>query len=265
MTSKVIIYTYFKSDSSDFNLLFFIKNQLKIYDIDCILVINGYDTSDDISTELKDVKNVTIIKRENEGFDFGGHTVALEYLSYIGKRYNYYFFMNSGVVGPVLPPYLKTYDWTNIFINKINNKTKLVGTTIVCLPDYDDGGYGPKVEGFFFMTDSIGLELLKKDGKIFINHPSKYSAIINGEYGLSNCILRNGYTIDCMLRRYQGIDWSDKKNWTLNNNKHPSRHLSLYGYSIDPYEVIFHKWYWLNEPLVEFNIIKKINEENKIK
>ena len=44
---------------------------------------------------------------------------------------------------------------------KINELVKLVGTTIVCLPHTDAGGYGPKVEGFFFMVDNIGLNLLK--------------------------------------------------------------------------------------------------------
>ena len=35
---------------------------------------------------------------------------------------------------------------------------------------------------------------------------NKYSAIVNGEYGLSKCILENGYSIDCMLPKYQNID-----------------------------------------------------------
>lgn len=36
------------------------------------------------------------------------------------------------------------------FYKKINDIVKLVGTTIVCLPQWDAGGYGPKVEGFFY-------------------------------------------------------------------------------------------------------------------
>jgi hypothetical protein len=172
--------------------------------------------------------------------------------------------MNSGVIGPIIPYYFTSH-WTDIFIKKINDSVKLVGTTIVCLPEYDDGCYGPKIEGFFFMTDNIGLELLKNQKNIFCNHQNKYSAIVNGEYGLSNCILKNGYSIDCMLPKYQNINWTNKVNYNMNNNIHPSRKNSFYGYSINPYDVIFHKWYWNGEPTVNFEIIKQyVNDFNTI-
>jgi len=258
---SVIIYTYFASASSNYNLDFFVKKELSYKEhIDYIIVINGYTC--DIKFPI--LTNLTILKRENIGYDFGGHNYALEYILKNNKVYDYYFFMNSGVIGPIVS---HDIDWTNIFIKKINNKVKLVGTTIVCLPHYDAGGYGPKVEGFFFMVDQLGLELLKKQN-IFCNHPDKYSAIVNGEYGLSNCILKNGYTIDCMLEKYQNIDWTNPINHTLNHNIHPSRKNSFYGNSINPYEVIFHKWYWHGLDNVNFEIIKKyvddFNSNNKM-
>ena len=62
-----------------------------------------------------------------------------------------------------------------------------------------------------------------------------------------------------MLHRYQGINWRDKKNWLMNDQKHPSRHNSFYGNSINPYEVVFHKWYWKSdsENPVNFEMIKE--------
>jgi len=248
---SVVIYTYFPSPSSDYNLNFFVKNELSYKDnIDYIIVVNGYSHE---NIEFPTLKNVTILKRDNIGYDFGGHNHALEYIETI--NYDYYFFMNSGVIGPIIPHYIETH-WTNIFIKKINDCVKLVGTTIVCLPPHDAGGYGPKVEGFFFMVDSIGLNLLKNQN-IFCNHDDKYSAIVNGEYGLSNCILKNGFSIDCMLQKYQNIDWTNSDNYNLNNNIHPSRKNSFYGSSINPYDVIFHKWYWHNSDTVNFEIIKQ--------
>ena len=105
------------------------------------------------------------------------------------------------------------------------------------------------------MVDQIALDILKLNGTIFYNHPTKVSAIINGEYGISNCILNNGYSIDCMLRKYQGIDWRDRANYKLNNNKSPSRSMTFYNNSINPYEVIFHKWFWYGQNTVNYNII----------
>jgi hypothetical protein len=256
----VIIYTYFSSPSSDYNLQFFVNKELSYKNnIDYIIVINGYKYNTNIT--FPTLENLTILKRDNIGYDFGGHKCALEYIKETSKIYDYYFFLNSGVIGPIIPHYFTETHWSNVFIKKINERVKLVGTTIVCLPPDDAGGHGPKVEGFFFMVDNIGLELLLKQQNIFCNHSDKYSAIVNGEYGLSNCILKNGYSIDCMLPRYQNIDWTNNNNYNLNNNKHPSRKNSFYNYSINPYDVIFHKWYWHDKENVNFDIIKQYVDE----
>jgi hypothetical protein len=231
---SVIIYTYYSSVSSDFNLNFFVKKELSYNpDIDYIIVINGYKYNENII--FPNIDNLTILYRENIGYDFGGHNHALKYIEEHLKEYDYYFFMNSGVIGPILPHYFTESHWSNIFIKKINERVKLVGTTIVCLDPRDAGGYGPKVEGFFFMTDKNGLELLKNENTIFKDHPDKFHAIVDGEYGLSKCILKHGYSIDCMLPKYKNVDWTDSSNYNLNNNIHPSRKNSFYGHSINPW------------------------------
>jgi len=257
---SVIIYVYFASSSSDYNLYFFVNKELSYKDnIDYIIVINGYAYNEKI--KFPNLDNLTVIQRENSGYDFGGHNCALEYIKENSKIYDYYFFMNSGVIGPIIPHYFTETHWTNVFIKKTSHRVKLVGTTIVCLPHYDEGGYGPKVEGFFFMVDIIGLELLQKQQTIFCNHADKWSAIVNGEYGLSNCVLKNGYSIDCMLSKYQNIDWTNHVNYNLNDNNFPSRKNGFYGHSINPYDVIFHKWDWHNDDYVNYDIIKQYVED----
>jgi hypothetical protein len=263
---SVIIYTYFFSPSSNYNLAFFVKKELQEknersdIDIDYIIVINGFVCDETIVFPT----NVTILKRPNEGYDFGGHAYALDFLATNHKKtYDYYFFMNSGVIGPILPNYFdQTMHWSSIFIRKITSTVKVVGTTIVCLPGYDAGGYGPKVEGFFFMTDAIGLGILEKEGTIFRNHATKYDAIVQGEYGVSRAIFKHGYSIDCMLPKYQNIDWRDPKNHTHNEQRHPSRKGTYFGQSIQPYEVIFHKWFWHGEDTVQFETIRNYVAES---
>ena len=258
---SVIIYSYFNTEVANYNLRFFIQKELSFKEnIDYIIVINGYNTDDKII--FPEINNLTIIRRENRGFDFGGYNAGLEYIENKNKKYDYYFFLNSGVFGPILPHYLKDNHWSNIFIQKINEKVKLVGTSIVCLPHEDAGGYGPKVEGYFYVTDNIGLDLLKKENTIFCNQPDKYNAIVNGEYALSKCILKNGYSLDCMIRKYQNIDWTDEKNYNLNNNLHPTRKNSFYNNSLNPYELIFHKWHWKDLDKVNFEIIEQYVNNN---
>ena len=172
------------SESSDYNLSYFVKKELSYKEnIDYVIVINGHVNNPAII--FPELTNLKIIRRDNIGFDFGGHAAALEVI----PEYDYYFFMNSGVIGPIVPHYY-TEHWSSIFIRKINDKVKLVGTTIVCLPHTDAGGYGPKIEGFFFMVDKLGLSLLQNQKTIFCNHVNKFSAIVNGEYSFFGGLIK---------------------------------------------------------------------------
>ena len=249
-----ISYVYYKSPSSDYNLRYFIENEIKYrMDVFYSIVINGKE----LSYEIPKLSNVQIIYRDNIGYDFGGHLASLNEIN--KDMFDYFFFMNSGVIGPILKN--KNEDWYSQFTNKITKKVKLVGTTIVCLPHNDSGGFGPKVEGFFFLLDKVGLQLVLENGTIFYNHKNKVDAILNGEYSLSKCIINHGYTIDCMLGKYQNIDWYDDKNYYINDNKHPSRKNSYFGKSIDPFEVIFHKWFWHDSPYVSLDIIENYSKK----
>lgn len=265
LSRKVICYAYYNSPSSNYNLDFFIKKEVCYRNnIDYILVINGFDCP----VSLPNIENLKIIRRENSGYDFGCHSVALDYIKEQNKTYDYFIFMNSSVIGPIIPGYIKDTHWSTYFTDKINDKVKLVGTTICCLPHSDAGGYGPKVEGFCFVTDNKGLEIIMDKKTVFKIHENKYSAIVDGEYGLSNCILNSGYSIDCMISKYRGIDWSDRSNWNMNSHLHPSRKNTFFGNSLIPYELIFHKWFWSSDDVnydttnVNFEMIKQYVENN---
>lgn len=244
----VVFYAYYETPTAKLNLEYYVKNAVTIeHDILFIIVINGGICT----VPLPNYDNCLIIIRENFGFDFGAHKCAIDYLkekyqcSYNDLPFDYYIFMNSSVTGPFLPSYYpKQLHWSNIFISKITDKVKLVGTSISILPATDDGGYGPKVEGFCFATDKIGFNILINKNDIFTYHETKYSAIIYGEYGLTNEIFKQGYSIDCLLYKYKNIDWSDKKNWTVPN--FPSRKYQYDGIDIHPFEVVFHKCFWHN-------------------
>ncbi len=263
MTKILISYVYCKTPIADYNLDYFNKyGVIESSNIDYVFVINGYDCSIDI----KNYPNVQIIKRENKGYDFGGHTQTL--LAKGMPKYDYYFFLNSSVIGPIFDEEKENLGdhWTLYFINKINEKVKLVGTSIGCLKRKKELK-GPFVEGFFFCTDYEGLNLIKKDKKVFKVYKNKKDVIHKCEYSTSKKILKeNNYTIDCMLKRYENIDWRNEQNWEMNDCRHPTRYKSFYGDSVNPYEVIFHKWCWswdTNNKLVNFDIIQNhVNKKN---
>lgn len=45
--------------------------------------------------------------------------------------------------------------------SRMRARGQVVASSLVCLPEVDAGGYGPKVESWAFATDSQGLEVLQ--------------------------------------------------------------------------------------------------------
>lgn len=258
----VVSYAYFETNRSMYNFDFFVQTGVtNDPNILFIFVINGHNCA----VQLPTYDNCVILKRDNIGFDFGAHRASIDYLTETYKcavqdiPFDYFICMNCGVIGPFLPAfYPKNLSWTNIFTDKLNDKIKLVGSSLVCFEYKAMTGRGPHVEGFCFCLDKIGLTIVFNKKTIFISHLTKENAINNGEYGLSKAILEAGYSIDCLLYKYQNIDWSNQRNWiNQNNNTFPSRSGSYDGITIHPFEVVFHKWFWLNSLPVNFNYVVK--------
>jgi hypothetical protein len=254
---SLVVYVYSATDPSDYNLKFFSKKAISYSEnIDYIIVVNGHLCR----VELPQLSNLTVIYRDNIGFDFAGHKAAIDSLN--GKKYDYYFFLNSSILGPFFHDEPKVH-WTDFFTRRLTDKVKLVGTCIYCIPVSHPVYSGPLVEGFFYLTDQVGLNLLLDRPSIYLNYASKADSVHNGEFAITKCILENGYSIDCMLEKFQGVDWLDKSNWSYNSCEPPSRRGKYFGGSIDPFEVIFHKWYWHNpnDSMVSFDIVEKyVNE-----
>jgi hypothetical protein len=191
-------------------------------------------------------KLLTVRQESNEGFDFGAHTSMLDFLAKEKRLpYDYYIFLNCGVIGPILPSFMpKSWHWASAFTEKMTDTVGLVGTSITCLPKKDRGVYGPKVEGFAFALSANALDVVRTHGTSFKQHETKIHAIIKGEYAMTNTIMEHKIGIDCLLLAYQGINWFNKKEWKCNRNKYPSRENTNHGISINPLEVLFHKEWW---------------------
>lgn len=266
----VIIYAYYETDASIFNLEYFvnsgvIEDSKYLY----IFVING----EKCSIQIPEYKNVIVLKRPNIGYDFGAHNYALQWLTTkYGNNFpfEYYVFLNCSVVGPFLPSYYpKNIHWSKIFTERITDKIKLIGTIIGCLGEYHKEFAGPKVGGYFFVTDNIGLKLMIDRMDIFMDHETKISAIA-AEYKVTIAIMNAGYNIDCLLYKYQGINWRDPNYIKYYYEVYPDRLNTYFGISIHPFEVVFHKWKWSDQPnkLVNFDYCAKYSEwtlpKNKI-
>ena len=72
---SVVIYTYFPSDSSDYNLDFFVKKEISYKDyIDYIIVINGFKHNENI--RFPNLDNLTFNLHANFGIETRNYLVT---------------------------------------------------------------------------------------------------------------------------------------------------------------------------------------------
>ena len=62
----------------------------------------------------------------------------------------------------------------------------------------------------------VGLDVLRRDGRVFECYEDMADTIFHSELGASNAVLAANFTIDSLMLRYQGIDWMDTANWNCN-------------------------------------------------
>ena len=93
--------------------------------------------------------------RNNKGFDFGGWSEAL-LKNNLYKNYDNFIFLNSSVIGPFLPSDYKG-NWTDIYVNGLQNNVKLFGSTINTCNDPLNKSH---VQSYIFSMNKNTLEYL---------------------------------------------------------------------------------------------------------
>ena len=230
-----IIYAYHESDKYALhNLLFFLKNGLIDSDnIKYYIIING-----NTILNLINIKNVNFIFRENKNSDFGSWDYFFENIKE-SMNFDYYMFLNSSVVGPIIPLYLNNIiNWIDIFTLHINDEIKIVG----CSTNYEKQKH---IQSYCFCVDKIGLNILL-DKKIFkINSDKQIDFIDKGEIQLLKYINDDGY---------KGISFEilqNKLNYYYNlTQKDTYKYYT--GINTQIFEMIFLKPRLLDEKYIEF-------------
>lgn len=229
---KLILYCYYESEISKYNLEFFIKNGM-VYDdnYDFFIIVNG----ENFSVDLPKINNLKVFKRENYGFDFGAWGYGLEIAKFY--NYDYFIFINSTCIGPFIPRYIpKSLNWVDLFISPINKEYKLCGPTINYLKTNNISNT-PHIQSFAFCTDLIGVDLLVKNN---VFSPEKdilrKDIIKNHEIGLSKVITDNFYKLFA-------FQLSENINSKTVGFHHDDIHYNgkYYGDTINPVEVMFIK------------------------
>lgn len=103
--------------------------------------------------------------------------------------------------------------------SRLKGDVKLVGSTISCegtdATDTHPNRKNPHVQSYVVATDNVGYALLR-NSTVFNCYKSIWDTIFHSELGSSRVLLDAGYNIDCLMTRYQGIDWRDRQFWGCN-------------------------------------------------
>lgn len=237
---------YEKDDVYKNNIEHFLKHGYTT-DIDFLIVING-----ETKVEIPKRENITIVKRQNQGFDFGAYSMVLNSPSfqYIYDKYKYFIFINTSVRGPF---YSIPNEWYKPFLSKINEHTKLVGTTInICTMDFpylaSMGFTKPftHVQSMVFAMDKECLMYLKPFVFNVSTTVRRIDEVIEKcEVAMSQYVLQNNWNIDCIALRYSGIDYR-LPHINFNRSSYgyggdPLFQNAYFGKTVDKYELIFIK------------------------
>ena len=62
-----------------------------------------------------------------------------------------------------------------------------------------------------------GLKVLLEEGNVFGCYENLLDTVWHSEVGASKAILDAGYSLDSLMLKYQGVDWSNKAAWRCND------------------------------------------------
>jgi hypothetical protein len=256
----LILYSYYeKNNIYKNNLEFFFKYGLH-EECDYLFIING-----DITIYIPKQKNIKVIFRKNEDYDFGAYYDALNTINI--NKYNYYFFINTSVRGPFIPTYTNI-KWYQPFINLLKDDIKLVGTTINILnTDSNESNAFYNITKFTRPYTHVQTQMFAMDkeclhflisAKLFENNDyNNYVEFIAiKEILMSQLVLKNNWNISCIIPEYQNIDYrllKDDINFSSINGD-PNFTNGCFGRTLHPYESIF----------IKINRNISINEVNSI-
>ncbi|KFM25093.1 hypothetical protein F751_1972 [Auxenochlorella protothecoides] len=155
--------------------------------------------------------------------------------------------VDSGTAGPFLPAHLRAHlHWTEPLLARLSERVRMVGPAISCEGTPRGGDVAgdwrrqPHLPAHAWATDAQGWALLSRpQAGVMACHADPWDVRWHSDLGAAAALFDAGHTIDCLMPRYQGVDWRDERNWACNDRLPPDRQRSNDGLSVTPYEVMF--------------------------
>lgn len=99
------------------------------------------------------------------------------------------------------------WTWTQAYTDLFHEGVGVVSSSLVCLPQVDAGGYGPKVESWAFALIPETLHLLTSVG-VFDVRTCKLcddGVVVKGEYGIATNLMQHGWNLNTLMSMYRDV------------------------------------------------------------
>lgn len=184
-TSRVaILYSYFEKDKLQMeNFKYFLTVGYEPFkgrsDVFFFFSLNGPNCTICRSIDLKSSNALFSDYTSNKGMDFGAWGQIMIRIKNAGQyaTFSYFIFLNSSTRGPYYPKYYD-HSWWTAYTRLIHKEVVAVGSSLVCLPDIDPGGPGPRLESWAFALSSRAASLLI-NYDVFSDHGNKFGRCVS--------------------------------------------------------------------------------------
>ncbi|CAK4034116.1 Hypothetical predicted protein [Lecanosticta acicola] len=191
----LILYAYSESEAALENIAFFRRHALHSK-ADFIFIFNGQHTVE--TSELRHLPNVRVIERENTCLDLGAYWEVLRADdSRLARAYKRYILMNASLRGPFLPSSSRSVCWSDAYMDRLDDVTKLVGMTWNCAKGE---GFAPHLQSMIWAMDAVSLnEVILPSLRCFADMAD---TVANGELVISGKVMDAGYDVVAMEGRF---------------------------------------------------------------
>ncbi|KAK6354634.1 hypothetical protein TWF696_003774 [Orbilia brochopaga] len=221
----LILYAYHETENARRNALFFIAHGLHAA-ADFIFILNG---ETNLTASLPDAPNIRYIQRPNTCFDMGSYKEVLSADDMaLVKRYDRFIMMNASIRGPFLPVWSRQC-WSDVYLDKITDTTKLIGMTYNCDPYFGT----PHIQSMLLATDRTGLLTLFP----ILSCAADWMAAVYMESNATAAIKSAGYDVFAMMTAFS----SHSEYTSVCDNGDVLFEGTYFGGTIHPYEMVFQK------------------------
>jgi SAM-dependent methyltransferase len=195
---RVVLYAYCERGPDTIcNLRFFVANGMQCPRTHYVFIVNG-PAEEPLPLQGP---TVTVIRRENRGFDFGGWAAGLAALTV--DDYDHFVFLNGSCCGPFLPGYCHPREWVTAFCSRLQGLVHCVGPTINVFKTQPR--CRPHVQTYAWAVTRECMAMLLARGLFAYEGATKDDVILHQEVGMGSLVIAHGWELACFVREYDAI------------------------------------------------------------